>query len=173
MLARMRHSRVSTALAALPAIAAAFGMTIAAGTASGTLAYKGKTKDYSAPLKFSYLIKGPDEVDASKNIRRLILSTADLEKKLAACTTMSCTTSDLDEGIAIDIGAGPRLNYWVVFNGQLVQYSGTHDPDALTTTADTAARLAGKIVFDDSKAGGAKIDAAFDTTVTKTVTKGR
>ena len=96
-----------------------------------------------------------------------------LEKKLAACTTMSCTTTDLEEGISIDIGAGPRLNYWVVFNGQLVQYSGTQQPAALTATTDTATRLAGKIVFDASQSGGAKIDPQFDTPLTKTVTKGR
>ena len=69
--------------------------------------------------------------------------------------------------------SGPRLNYWVVFNGQLVQYSGTQQPAALTATTDTATRLAGKIVFDASQSGGAKIDVQFDTPLTKTVTKGR
>ena len=67
----------------------------------------------------------------------------------------------------------PRTVVLNVFNGQLVQYSGTQQPAALTAAADTATRLAGKIVFDDSKAGGAKIDAQFDTPLTKTVTKGR
>jgi hypothetical protein len=166
------HLRTSAFVLTL-ALAAATVPGHTAGTASGTLAYKAKTKDYSVTLKYSYLIKGPDEVDASLTIRRLILSTADLEKKLAACTTMSCTTTGLEEGISIDIGAGPRLNYWVVFNGQLVQYSGTQQPAALTATADTATRLAGKIVFDASQSGGAKIDAQFDTPLTKMVTKGR
>ena len=91
-----------------------------AGDAKGTVAYKGRT----AEVKYAYLVKGPDMV-SKPTIRRLILSTKDLGAKIAACKTMSCTDSDLDEGLSINLEAGPRLNYWMVMNGQKIQYSGT------------------------------------------------
>ena len=31
--------------------------------------------------------------------------------------------------MTVDFDAGPRLNYWVVANGQKIQYSGTAKPD--------------------------------------------
>ena len=63
----------------------------------------------------------------------------------------------------MDLDAGPRLNYWLVLNGQKTQYSGTAKPETLKATANTPERVAGKLNIDDSKAGGGKIDIDFDT----------
>lgn len=74
----------------------------------------------------------------------------------------------LTEGMTVDFDVGPRLNYWVVGNGQKIQYSGTAKPEqALKLTADTAQRLAGTLVIDDSAAGGAKVNVKFDATAVK------
>jgi hypothetical protein len=137
----------------------------AAGDAKGTLAYKTRTAD----LKYAYLVKGPDGV-SKQTIRRLILSATDLGAKIAACKTMSCTDSDLNEGLSVNFDSGPRLNYWMVLNGQKIQYSGTLKPEVLKTTADDAKRIAGKLTFDDAGAGGPKVDIEFDATLTKEVT---
>jgi hypothetical protein len=154
-------------------LAASFGLT-AASDAKGTLNYKGKSKDFAITLKFAHLVKGPDAMDPKTTIRRVILSSTDLTAKIQACKTMDCSDDDLNEGIEIDIVAGgPRLLYWLAVNGGLVQYSGTQRPAALVATTDTADRLAGKIAFDDSGAGGAKLDVTFDATLLKTFDKAR
>ena len=144
----------------------------AAEPASGTINYQSKAGPIVINVAHVYLVKGPDAV-SGKTIRQLVFAPADIGAKLNACATLSCVSGNLSDGMTVDFDAGPRLNYWVVFNGQLVQYSGTQQPAALTAATDTATRLAGKIVFDASPSGGAKIDAQFDTPLTKTVTKGR
>jgi hypothetical protein len=75
---------------------------------------------------------------------------------------MSCLTNDLDNGVTVDLDAGPRLNYWVVLKGQRIQYSGTAKPETLKATTNAPTRVAGKLAIDDSKAGGGKIDIEFD-----------
>jgi hypothetical protein len=145
----------------------------AAGDAKGTLNYKGKTKDFAVVLKYAHFVKGPDDMDPKTTIKRLILSSTDLTAKIQACKTLDCSDDGLIEGIEIDITGGPRLLYWLVVNNGLVQYSGTEQPAALATTADTAQRLAGKITFDDSGAGGAKLDVTFDASLLKTFDKAR
>jgi len=134
----------------------------ATGTATGTLTYVSKGAPITAMLKYAWLVRGPDAVDAKKTIRHLILSSADIGPKVSACKTMSCTDADLGSGMTVDLDAGPRLNYWVSLNGQLVQYSGSARPEALELTTDTATRLAGRLTIDDSGAGGAKVDVTFD-----------
>jgi hypothetical protein len=136
---------------ALPALAAD-------GTAKGTVVYK----DNKAAIKHVWLVKGPDAVDPKKTIRRLVFSAADIGAKVKSCKTMSCVDSDLNEGVTVDLDAGPRLNYWVALKGQRVQYSGTAKPESLQATANTPAKVAGKLTIDDSKAGGGKIDIDFD-----------
>ena len=154
-------------------LAASFGLT-AASDAKGTLNYKGRAKDFAVTLKYAHLVKGPDTMDPKTTIRRVILSSTDLTAKIQACKTLDCSDDDLNEGIEIDIIAGgPRLLYWVAVGDGLVQYSGTQKPTALVTTTDTADRLAGRIAFDDSGAGGAKLDATFDATLIKTFDKAR
>ena len=171
-----RKSGVRESIACAAGIAAlvlAFGAAAADGTAKGTLTYKSKAGAIAMTPKFAYLVKGPDAVDNSKIIRHLILSATDLGAKIAACTTMSCTDTDLNNGITVDLDAGPRLNYWVVLNNQRVQYSGTEPPAALVLTADTPTRLAGRLVFDGSAAGGPQVDIEFDAPLLKEMKKAR
>ena len=151
-----------------------FATSVAAlSPAKGTLSFKGKAREFTVAFKFAYLVKGPDEIDPKTIIRRLILTTQDLEKKLQACQTMSCTTDDLTEGLSIDVDPGPRLNYWMVLNGGLVQHSDTEALTSLMTTTNSPTRLAGKLVFDSTGKGGPKVSAEFDAPVLKTVGKAR
>jgi hypothetical protein len=150
--------------AAVFAIAQSLSATAAAGDANGSVAYKGRT----ANLKFAYLVKGPDEL-SKQTIRRLILSATDLSAKIAACTKMSCTDSNLTDGLSINFDSGPRLNYWMVLNDQKVQYSGTLKPEVLKTSGSDVKHIAGKLSFDDAAAGGPKVDVEFDATLVKEV----
>ncbi len=128
------------------------------GTAKGTVVYKSNT----AAIKHVWLVKGPDAVDPKLTIRSLIFSAADIGAKVKACKNMRCLVSDLDDGVTVDLDAGPRLNYWVVLKGQRIQYSGTARLETLKATANTPARVAGKLAIDDTAAGGGKIDIDFD-----------
>ena len=143
----------------VPAPAAAVG-----GEANGTLLYRTRT----TTLKYAYLVRGPDAV-TKQPIRRLILSASDLGAKIASCKTMSCTDSDLNDGVSINFDSGPRLNYWMVQNNQKIQYSGTLKPDVLTTTANDGKRMAGQLRFDDAAAGGPKVDVEFNAALVKEV----
>ena len=84
---------------------------------------------------------------------------------------MSCSDGSLREGMTVDFGSGPRLNYWVVLNDQRVQYSGTAKPESFTARADGAGKLAGRLSIDDSGAGGAVVDVDFDATLVKDFSK--
>ncbi len=158
-------------LAGVAALAMAAGTAAAdsTSTASGVLTYAAKSGAITMTPKFAYLIKGPDAMDNSKMIRHVILSPVDLGARIAACKTMSCTDADLKNGMTLDLDAGPRLNYWVVLNDQRVQYSGTARPATLELTTNTPTRLAGKLVIDDSAAGGPKIDIMFDAPLLKEI----
>jgi len=147
----------------LAAIALAISLPVHAadGTASGTVVYKGKT----VTIKHVWLVRGPDTFDPRATIRELVFSAADIGEKMKACKKMSCLGGNLDEGLTVDLDAGPRLNYWLVLDGQRVQYSGTAKPETLKATANTPERVAGKLTIDDSKAGGGKIDIDFDAPV--------
>lgn len=135
----------------------AAGASASAVKTSGTIAYKGTT----AALRYAAVVKGPDAIDEKKIIRRLVLSPTDVGSKLAACATMACVDSALADGVEVDFDAGPRLNYWLVLKGQLIQYSGTADPAAFTGKSGGDG-IAGRLTIDDTAAGGPKIDAAFD-----------
>ena len=130
----------------------------APGTASGTIAYRGR----SVALAHAWLVRGPDVVDEKKILRRLVLTGNDVGAKIAACASMACVDALVTEGLEIDFDAGPRLNYWLAIAGQKVQYSGTADPAVFEAKENAARRLAGKIAIDDSTAGGPTIAATFD-----------
>jgi hypothetical protein len=156
----------------LPALAMAVTMALfpaaaSADPASGTINYQSKAGPIAVNVANVYLVKGPDAM-SGKTIRQLVFTSADIGAKIQACATLSCASGNVTEGMTVDFDAGPRLNYWVVGNGQKVQYSGTARPDeTLKLTADTAQRLAGTLTIDDAAAGGAKVNVKFDATVVK------
>lgn len=140
-----------------------------AGTAKGTMVNAKGT----VAFQYAYLVKGPDSFDEKKVIRRLIFSSSDLSAKLQACAAMSCSDGGVTEGMTVDIDGGPRLNYWTVMKGGLVQYSGTQESSALKVSADDAKHLAGKLSFDGNASGGPKVDVDFDANLVKEFTKAR
>jgi len=165
--AQPRAAALGWTLAAALAFASA---GVHAGEARGTIKYKFKSGEIVVNIKHAYLFKGPDVV-SGKPIRRVVLSVGDVSAKLGACATMMCSDGDITEGMTIDFDAGPRLNYWFVGNHQLVQYSGTAEPESLKLTADSPRRLAGKWDFDASAAGGPRVQIEFDAPLVKEVTK--
>ena len=143
----------------------------AAEPASGTITYQSKSGPIVIKVANVYLVKGPDAV-SGKTIRQLVFAPADISAKLQACATISCVSGQLMDGMTVDFDAGPRLNYWVVANGQKVQYSGTARPDeAAKLSANTADNVAGTLSIDDSTAGGAKVDVNFDAKTFKQFSK--
>ncbi|MBL8702750.1 MAG: hypothetical protein JNK67_30495 [Alphaproteobacteria bacterium] len=148
---------------------AAAALPADAGEAKGSLAHRGA----AVPVRYAYLVKGPDAVDPKLIVRKLILSTTDLEAKIRACTTMSCADRDLGDGMTIDFDAGPRLNYWLVRNRQTIQHSGTARPSVFAATRDEAGHLAGKLSFDDGGSGGPKVELEFDAALLKEFTAAR
>ncbi len=160
------RSRRRFAFALATAVAAStFALpAAAAGDAQGTVMSKGRTVE----VKYAYLVKGPDAV-TQQTIRRLILSGTDLSAKIAACKTMSCTDSGLGEGLSVNLESGPRMSYWMVMNGQKIQYSGTERYASLVVKSDDAKHLAGTLKFDGTGAGGPKVDVEFDAAMVKEV----
>jgi len=148
-----------------------FPLAAHADPASGTINYQSKAGPLVVNVANVYLVQGPDAA-SGKTIRQLIFTSADIGAKLQACASMTCASGNVAEGMTVDFDAGPRLNYWVVGNGQKVQYSGSVRPDeSLKLTTDTAQRLAGTLTIDDGAMGGAKASVKFDATLTKQFTK--
>jgi hypothetical protein len=133
----------------------------AADAAKGSVVYKGRTTE----LSHVYLVKGEDSM--SQVIRELVFSPTDLGDKIQGCTTLSCVSGALNEGMTVDFDAGPRLNFWVVQNGQRVQYSGTADPSTFKASANEPGHIAGTLAIDDTSAGGGKVDVTFDASLVK------
>ena len=134
----------------------------AAGDAKGTVAYKGRTLD----VRHAYLVTIKDAM-SGKPMRRVVLAPKDIGDKIAACAKMSCVDGDLDDGVELDFVDGPRLNYWLVMNGQKIQYSGTEPKESLAATANDAKKVAGTVKFDSTAAGGPKVDVTFDAAFVK------
>ena len=154
---------VGQLLAALALGSLFISSAAAADLGTGSVNYKGQT----VGLKYAWLVSGPSDMEPGKTVRRLIMSANDIGAKLKACAAFSCTDGSVMEGMTVDFTGGPRLNYWIVMNGQKVQYSGTAKPDAFAAQADEPARLAGRLAIDDTGAGGPKIDTQFDVTLLK------
>ena len=160
----MMMRRSACALAC--ALSSVLVMPAHAEPAKGTVAVGAR----SAALQHAWLVVGPDAVDPKKTIRRVVFSATDIGAKIKACAKMSCTDGSVDDGMTIDLDNGPRINYWVALNGQRVQYSGTLEPKVLGATANDAKRVAGKLAFDQSASGGAKVDVQFDAPLAKAFT---
>jgi len=155
----------------LATLAALLSGTVAAEPASGTINYQSKSGPIAINVANVYLVKGPDAV-SGKTVRQLVFVPADIGAKLKACATLSCVSGLLNEGMTVDFDVSPLLNYWVVGNGQKVQYSGTAKPEeTLKLTTDTPEQMAGTLTIDDSKAGGAKVNVKFDAKTAKSFSK--
>ncbi len=102
---------------ALLAVAAFVPAAATADPASGTINYQSKAGSLVVNVANVYMIKGPDAA-SGKTIRQLIFTSADVNAKLQACTSMMCASGNVTEGMTVDFDVGPRLNYWVVGNGQ-------------------------------------------------------
>ena len=140
------------------------GTAMAAGPASGTVAFK----TWSSPVKYAWMVRSPDEMDDSKTILRIYLSSADIGAQIKACKTLSCADHALSDGAMVDYSDARHLAYAVRLNGERAQYSGGTDGDAFTLSTNKPDHLAGKLHIDDSAAGGAKVDADFDLALTNT-----
>lgn len=172
----MRKIRRSCRTMTTPAVALLAAATLVstaatADPASGTIDYRSKGGTIVVNVSNVYLVKGPDAA-SGKTIRQLIFTSTDVAAKLQACASMMCVSGNVSEGMTVDFDAGPRLNYWVVGNGQKIQYSGTARPDeSLKLSVDSADHLAGSLAIDDSAAGGPKVNVKFDATTVKQFAK--
>ena len=109
-------------------------------------------------------------MDSSIIIREVILSQTDLSADIQACATLSCATNNLNDGLTLDFDGGPRINYWLVINNQMIQYSGNKPDSVLNATHNTADQIAGTLTIDDTGFGGPKVDAVFDVKLAKAYT---
>ena len=168
---RRSHHPMTIPAVALVAAATLVPAAAVADPASGTINYQSKAGPVVVNVANVYMVKGPDAV-SGKTIRQLIFTSADIGAKLQSCASMSCASGNVTEGMTVDFDVGPRLNYWVVGNGQKVQYSGTARPDeTLKLSADTPEHLAGTLAIDDGAMGGARVNVKFDTATVKQFSK--
>jgi opacity protein-like surface antigen len=141
-------------------------LALAADSASGTVSFQAA----KGAVKYGFLVRGPDEMDPSKTVLRLYLSSVDIGAKIKACKTFSDADSALEDGAMVDFGDARHLGYAIRLNGERVQYSGGTNGEAFTLTTSKPDHLTGKVHIDDSTSGGAKVDATFDLTLVKTFT---
>jgi hypothetical protein len=139
---------------------------LAGDSASGAISFQAA----KGAVKHGFLVRGPDEMDPSKTVLRLYLSSGDIGAKIKAAKTFSEADNALEDGAMVDFGDARHLAYAIRLNGERVQYSGGTDQNAFTLTTNKPDRLAGKVHIDDSASGGAKVDATFDLTLVKTFT---
>ncbi|MGH7936718.1 MAG: hypothetical protein ACREF8_06890 [Chthoniobacterales bacterium] len=139
---------------------------LAGESASGTISFKAA----KGTVKYGFLVRGPDEMDPSKTVLRLYLSSVDIGAKIKAAKTFLDADSALEDGAMVDFSDARHLGYAVRLNHELVQYSGGTDGEAFMLTTNKPDHLAGKVHIDDSASGGAKVDATFDLTLVKTFT---
>ena len=141
-------------------------LALAGDSASGTVSFQAA----KGPVKFGFLVRGPDEMDPSKTVLRLYLSSVNIGAKLKAAKTFSDADNALEDGAMVDFGDARHLGYAIRLNGERVQYSGGTDGEAFKLTTNKPDHFAGKLQIDDSASGGAKVDTTFDLTLVKTFT---
>ena len=141
-------------------------LALAGDSASGTISFQAA----KGTVKYGFLVRGPDDMDPSKNVLRLYLSSVDIGAKIKAAKTFSDADNALEDGAMVDFGDARHLGYAIRLNGERVQYSGGTDADAFKLTTNKPDHLAGKVHIDDSTSGGAKVDATLDLTLVKTFT---
>ena len=144
-------------------------LALAGDSASGAVSFQAA----KGAVKYGFLVRGPDEMDPSKTVLRLYLSSADIGAKVKAAKTFSDADNALTDGAMVDFGDARHLGYAIRLNGERVQYSGGTNAEAFKLTTKKPDHLAGKVQIDDSASGGAKVDATFDLTLVKTFTSVR
>ena len=102
-----------------------------------------------------------------KVMRRLIFTPLDLGAKIKACATMSCSDSDLRRRPRSRPGRRAADELLVRRQRPESAVFGDREARSAELTTDTPQRLAGKLVIDDSAAGGAKVNIDFDATLLK------
>jgi hypothetical protein len=137
---------------------------LAADKAAGRVALK----TYASAIKYGWLVRGPDEMDPSKTVLRIYMSSADIGAKIKACHTLSCADEALNDGAMVDFSDTSHLGYAIRLNGEREQYSGGTNAQAFALSTNKPDHLAGKLHIDDTAVGGGKIDAAFDLTLIRT-----
>lgn len=163
---RPMTSRSSVAFSLNVALAF-YSLPAAAGDASGAMSYQLQANAIEVKFNHAYLVKGPDDFDPHKTIKRIVLSATDIASTIQQCRAMNCAEARVTEGMTVDIDGGRRLNYWIAVKEGHVQYSGTQRSNALKTTANEAGRLAGSLSFDGTPAGGPRVDVEFDASLLK------
>ena len=143
-------------------------MTSISALAADKVSGKVSFKTTSSAIKFAWLVRGPDDMDASKTILRIYLSSSDIGAQIKTCRTLSCADRALADGAMVDFSDARHLSYSVSLNGGHEQYSGATDASAFTLSMNKPEHLAGKLHIDDASAGGAKIDADFDLALANT-----
>ncbi len=141
-------------------------VALAGDSASGAISFKAA----KGTVKYGFLVRGPDEMDPSKTVLRLYLSSADIGAKVKAAKTFSDADNALEDGAMVDFGDARHLAYAIRLNHELVQYSGGTDQEAFKLSTNKPDHLAGKLQIDDTASGGAKVNASFDLTLVKTFT---
>jgi len=53
------------------------------------------------------MVLGPDEMDDSKTVLRITLSSADIGAKIKACKTLSCDNAALEDRALVDYSDAP------------------------------------------------------------------
>ena len=153
------------------ALIAAASSLVAAEHAKGKLTFQGAKKSFTLDLKHAYLVSGPDTFDEKRIIRRLVFTVNDFTAPIKEAKGLGGFDGSLMEGMVVNLDGGPRLTYWLVLDGQLVQYSGIVEPSALKAKVDVPDHLAGKLVFDDSSSSGPNVAVEFDAPLLKSFTK--
>ncbi len=83
-------------------------------------------------MKYGWLVRGPDEMDPSRTVLRIYLSSVDVGAKIKACKTLSCADNALEDGAMVDFSDARHLAYAVRLNGERLQYSGGTNGEAFT-----------------------------------------
>ncbi len=88
------RGRVVTRLS-LAALALAMSTdAMAADKVSGKVSFK----THASEIKSAVLVRGPDEMDESRNVLRIYLSSADIADRIKGCKTLACADAVLTTG---------------------------------------------------------------------------
>jgi hypothetical protein len=138
----------------------------AAGEASGAITFpKAGKATLTATLKHAYLLKGPDLFDPARVVRRLYLTSTDIGAALKGCSSFSCASGHVTEGMTLDLDSDRRFGFWVVLKNGMVQHSDTAEKDALDAAVNSPERVKGRFRVDYTQGGGPKVDVEFDASL--------